>query len=78
MMPSVGRIVHYVTKRGKVRPAIITAVHGPDLVNLNVFADAEDGFASQWYETSVRREAETGLVENNVWRWPPMVGDKHD
>jgi hypothetical protein len=46
IIPSVGRVVHFVQPKGKHLPAIITHVHGntvteDSLVNLQVFTDSK-------------------------------------
>lgn len=72
MQPTIGRIVHFVTRDGKIRPMIIVQVWSPETVNGVVFYDGtNDGYnpAPQW-ETSVPySENETAFS----WHWPPKV-----
>lgn len=69
---TIGRIVHYRDEGGAVVPAIVTAVHSDDLVNLTVF---NDGNGLTRGETSVEKQDETdgASIENRRWFWPPRV-----
>lgn len=71
--PAIGRIVLYTPMQadrdgrgdGEVWPAVITRVWSPDVVNLQVLADAGPAFAV----TSVHRDWNLqGLPRS--WRWP--------
>jgi hypothetical protein len=67
--PSVGRIVHYRLNSGHVRPAIITSVREPGVVDLHVF-DSRGPLV-----VGVENVSQS-LVELNptgTWRWPPRV-----
>jgi hypothetical protein len=73
MIPSIGRIVHYAPRKGAVVPAIITAVHDENCVNLRVFV--EDTSVSK-YHSSVKRSrgvTSTEPVEESCWAFPPHV-----
>ena len=87
MKPSIGRIVHFVQKKPQSSvaplvhlPAIITAVWGPDCVNLQVFCDGgnseeQNNGTSQpanvkWI-TSVNQDP-SGETPRS-WHWPEQV-----
>lgn len=64
----VGRIVHYFVGIGTEPLAgIITRVHGPSLVNLDLFA-TNTGYEGPEHPTSVCRLGGGDTV--NVWDWP--------
>lgn len=75
--PSVGRIVLFRSNQikdvgfdGAEVPAIITAVHSDDCVNLTVFRDAQDPVPI----TSVNyAEDFEASGQGLAWRWPPRV-----
>lgn len=71
--PTVGRIIHYVMDSGNLpeehRPAVVTAVAGPGLLNLAVFLDGpNDGISPnpQWRENVAYSETK----ERGTWHWP--------
>lgn len=72
---SLGRIVHYVVKEGQVpgtkRAAIITAVHGPYLVNLTVFPDQAN--PSLYEERDAASSPYDDSGKPGTWSWPPRV-----
>ena len=78
MKPSIGRIVHFVNKRGlgtEIFPAIITSVHSDTVVNLNVFYDGRAGSVAGGespFESSVPFHEGPELVKGS-WFWPPKV-----
>lgn len=66
---TIGRIVHFVTKHGKHRPAIIVEVWNNEVVNLEVFTDMRnDGMLEPvaWVP-SVPHDEEAG---GYTWHWP--------
>lgn len=67
---TIGRIVHYRLElgphKGELRPAVVTRVWGPEMVNLLVLTDGgNDGVPCPYWATSVH----TGGGERE-WRWP--------
>jgi hypothetical protein len=64
--PTMGRIVFY-RNLGEESPAIITLVHGNEIVNLTVF---KDGLSSSPV-SEVPHEEVIGESDEHVWRWPP-------
>jgi len=65
MVPTLGRIVHFVREGGREHlAAIITKVHSPLTVNLCVFEEAGTTAAA----TSITY-AESGA--SLTWHWPP-------
>ncbi len=77
VLPSIGRIVHFVQEDLKHRPALIVEVWNPTCVNLQVFLDgtndAQLGTASlglaRW-ETSVAFSEDPRPL---TWHWPEKV-----
>lgn len=69
MKPTIGRIVTY--RDGQTdRPAIITAIVTPELVNLTVFTD-DDGDHGCAPFRHVREDATRDAhVPEGTWRWP--------
>ena len=76
MKPSIGRIVHYVTKHGKCRPAIIVDVVdaiGNDVVNLHVFTDPTNDDLSPFHRHVDRHDyllPMTEIKKPHTWHWP--------
>lgn len=69
--PSIGRIVHYfpgpeevVNDRG-IMPAMITAVHNENCVNLKIFVD---GQGQELWRSSVVQKAPG--YDTRCWDWP--------
>lgn len=71
--PSVGRIVHYVNKKGIHRPAIIVEVWSDEVVNLQVFTDMRNDGELQpvLWATSVPYSSNMNLAL--AWHWPEYV-----
>jgi hypothetical protein len=72
--PSVGRIVHYVSygtpggeHKSQCRAAVITAVHGPFLVDLAVL-NPEGMFFNR--EVTQGEPKQDGSYEGGSWHWP--------
>lgn len=61
--PTIGRIVEYTTHSDTVRPAIITRIHGHQVVDLTVF-NSEGAVPA----VLVEKKAFDG--ESGVWSWP--------
>ncbi len=57
--PIIGRIVYWKSVHGEIYPAIITAVHSDECVNLGIFTNV------YWTETSVLRGDGP-----RKWQWP--------
>lgn len=86
MTPTVGRIVHFHPFPGS-RPfaAIIVAVWGEKLVNLEVLTDGSNGLVDKAYgftaDECARGRAwrtsisitQDGQIEGASWCWPPLI-----
>lgn len=80
MTPTKGRIVMYVMTDGPTRPAIVTEVFTPTLVNLTVFADGPNDAKNcpqggDPYKDVVVRATSVNQNEDNhtaanTWHWP--------
>jgi hypothetical protein len=74
---SVGRIVRFVTLNGKERPATVVAVHGENVVDLNVnIHPGEDMHEAleAGAHSSVLFQEKISYDENKkplTWAWPP-------
>lgn len=67
--PSLGRIV-LVNPHGATNelPAIVTAVHSDDCINVRAFSDNSDN--PLWVTSCTPQESNP---EGYGWRWPPRV-----
>jgi hypothetical protein len=71
MLPSIGRIVHFRVPDNRqngdadIAPAIVTAVHGPESVNLAVFHNAPGASF---------HEAVPFGTDPGHWHWPAIEG----
>ena len=73
MKPSVGRIVHYVSRgnpSGECRAAIITEADGSDTVGLIVF-NPTVGVSGQRFDRAVANDEEWRAA--GTWHWPERV-----
>lgn len=75
--PSVGRIVHYASHgatggeyTSECRAAVVTAVHGPFLVDLAVLNPEDLDFKREVTHGEPRAD---GSHEGNGWHWPERV-----
>jgi len=83
IVPSVGRIVHYVMPSGEHRPAIIVQVWEPEsgLVNLQVFTDGPNddmslgitGPNDNWRGSVPQYHGDPLSAPQNTWHWPERV-----
>jgi hypothetical protein len=83
LIPSLGRIVHFVLPNGEHRPAIIVRVFDPvptpaSVANLQVFLDGSNdaparqpGASDLLWRTSVHQDAET--MKPGTWHSPEIV-----
>jgi hypothetical protein len=85
--PTIGRIVHYVTEQGTVRPAMIVQIFdqasyppGSDTVNLQVFTDfGNDGSDPELASATISgaawcpSRARSDEPKPRHWHWPPRV-----
>lgn len=77
MAPTRGRIVLVKLREmgtpklyngGDEHPAVVTAVHGNNMVNVRVFVDGAD---NPLWVTSVPHEDDAAGFGGATWRWPP-------
>lgn len=69
-VPSVGRIVHYVSGSGAHRPAIIIDAHSyDDTVSLFAFLMPAEG-STLWH---VQCKHDEELKDHDTWHWPEYV-----
>lgn len=71
MKPTIGRIVHYQLTERRILPAIITAVHSEECINLQVFGDPSSGDPNVIGRTSVVRGERIG-----EWDWMAYQKEK--
>lgn len=66
---SIGRIVHFVNKKGAHRPAIVVEIWSDEVVNLQVFTDMRNDGELQpvMWATSVPY---SDAKEELTWHWP--------
>lgn len=69
MIPTVGRIVHFLEGQAAPQAAIITQVWHADMVNLNIFRP--NGGTS--FMSSVARKGSASDGGHRSWDWPPQV-----
>lgn len=73
MLVSIGRLVHVVMDDRTVRPAIVTRVYSPTLVNVQVIPDIDDApMSNGWPGLRPRRNVHYGVHPGN-WRWPVLT-----
>lgn len=77
--PSIGRIVHYhfdadehAPNDGNPCPAIVTAVHSDEYVNLRLFSDGPPSVTIEW-RTSVPYAENPVNHAGECWTWPQRV-----
>ena len=70
MTPTIGRIVHFVTKKGAHRPGIVVQNLSRDAVDLHVFKDPVHDDDSAFQRSIFRDEATKGP---GTWHWPERV-----
>jgi hypothetical protein len=75
--PTPGRIVWYRGADGEIRPAIVTAVHGPFSINLNVFpSSSTDTMMCGARDSVTHADPEQEPSCLNSWHWMPYQKDQ--
>jgi hypothetical protein len=71
-VPSVGRVVHYVSASGAHRPAIVVDVTGDDELTIFVMQYGVEGGC----KTLVQIKHDEGYKDHFTWHWPEYVPAK--